>query len=278
MFKSKDQAEAISIPSLPKVKVSIPNYMLIANGELGQAEYAGAEDNPRIAEYFTATTYPATDDETPWCSAFVNWVMKSAGVARTKSAAAISWLDWGVVVKPSKVRYGDVLIWDYKNGKGHVAFFVGVDATTGDILALGGNQSNSVNVGRFAKNSVAAIRRPKTPVQSTTVWNGISAATMLGATAASASNAVTQAKAAIAAKTVAAKACVEPARGLLSNAEEASVVGYTNPDVLISPELGDTIAGVLPAEWAIYVPIGIAVLNVAYIVYERLRRLNIVNF
>jgi uncharacterized protein (TIGR02594 family) len=74
-----------------------PPWLELAFEELNFdiAEEPGPADNPRIAEYFEATTYPTTDDEVPWCSAFVNWCVLNAGYYPTHSAAARSWLKWG---------------------------------------------------------------------------------------------------------------------------------------------------------------------------------------
>src|SRR5258707_11602572 len=51
-------------------------------------------NNPRILEYFTATTLHTKKESTSWCSAFVNWCMRQSGIAGTRSAAARSWLKW----------------------------------------------------------------------------------------------------------------------------------------------------------------------------------------
>jgi len=37
----------------------------------------------------------AAADETAWCSSFVNWVLRQAGIRGTNSAAAASWTSWG---------------------------------------------------------------------------------------------------------------------------------------------------------------------------------------
>ncbi|WP_224984859.1 TIGR02594 family protein [Geomonas agri] len=68
-------------------------WMGIARKEIGQKEVAGHRDNPRILSYHATTTLKATDDETPWCSSFVNWCLKQAGVKGTDSAAATSWVE-----------------------------------------------------------------------------------------------------------------------------------------------------------------------------------------
>jgi uncharacterized protein (TIGR02594 family) len=70
-------------------------WMAVARGEIGQVERRGGE-NPRIVAYHATTALAAREDEVPWCSSFVNWVMERAGYRGTGSAAASSWLRWGV--------------------------------------------------------------------------------------------------------------------------------------------------------------------------------------
>lgn len=141
-------------------------YMSIALAEVGQEEVVGAASNPRIVEYHQSTKLKATDDDVPWCAAFVNWVLMQAGLPVTKSAAALSFLDWGLKVKTPK--YGDLVVFDYGNGRGHVGFYVGERG--GKISVLGGNQDDSVNVKQFTSNAYdIEYRRLKTMGDSTTV-------------------------------------------------------------------------------------------------------------
>ena len=73
-------------------------WLEIAEREQGVAEVPGAGDNPRVVDYLMSTTLGSLEnqnDETPWCSAFVNWCMEQAGIKGTNSAWARSWLDWG---------------------------------------------------------------------------------------------------------------------------------------------------------------------------------------
>lgn len=141
-------------------------HMEIAMGELGQQEIFGAEDNERIVGYFTAVSYRATDDETPWCAAFANWVLMTAGIARTESAAALSFAKWGM--KTTKPKYGDIVVFDHGKGRGHVGFFMGFKGTKTGVL--GGNQGDEVNVTWFETSKVAHFRTCKTAWASKTVW------------------------------------------------------------------------------------------------------------
>lgn len=134
-----------------------PKWYHLAWGERGVKEFAGNAENPRIVEYQAATTFPAADDEIAWCSSFVNWCMKQAGVPRTKSAAARSWLEWGKKID-QPVR-GCVVV--FKRGdppSGHVALYVGREGD--DLLVLGGNQDNQVKISRYAANRVLGFRLP----------------------------------------------------------------------------------------------------------------------
>lgn len=141
-------------------------HMEIAMGELGQREIPSSEHNPRIVDYFDSVSYRATDDETPWCAAFVNWVFMQAGIARTESAAALSFAKWGV--KTTKPKYGDVVVFDHGRGRGHVGFFMGSNGKT--VSVLGGNQNNEVNITQFPESRVAHYRTCKTAWKSKTVW------------------------------------------------------------------------------------------------------------
>ncbi|MCW7539000.1 TIGR02594 family protein [Aquabacterium sp. A7-Y] len=124
---------------------------------------AGIEENKlpgqhtaRIAEYHQTTTLKATDDETAWCSSFVNWVVMQAGGTGTNSAAAKSWLTWGTPV--SQPTPGTIVVLKKKTGGyssatgstsgWHVAFFVSKTPT--HITLLGGNQSDRVKTSSFS--------------------------------------------------------------------------------------------------------------------------------
>lgn len=96
------------------------SWIKIAMAELGVLEIKGAEHNPLIIEYHS-TTGQFQDDETPWCSSFVNWVITQAGLKGTNSAKAASWKDWGQ--KLNKPAYGCIGVQIRADGTGHVGFY-----------------------------------------------------------------------------------------------------------------------------------------------------------
>ncbi|EDN66661.1 conserved hypothetical protein [Beggiatoa sp. PS] len=122
----------------------------------GVKEIAGRVDNPRIVEYHQATTLKATDDETPWCSAFANWCMKQAGIEGTQNARAASWLNWGQ--KLDSPREGCIVV--VKTSSSHHVTFYYSDYQGGRFSGLGGNQSDQVKISHYSKSSVRAYRWP----------------------------------------------------------------------------------------------------------------------
>lgn len=141
----------------------------IALAEIGVKEILGPEkNNKRIVEYHSTTTLGAKIDEVPWCSSFVNWVIKQSGFEGTNNALAKSWTTWGTEIKtPHK---GDIVVIKRKNygsdkstGSStgyHVGFYVTSNSAV--ISILGGNQDNQVKKSNFMLRSydVIAYRRP----------------------------------------------------------------------------------------------------------------------
>lgn len=143
-------------------------WLEIAVAEIGQKEMRGGE-NPRIVEYHDTTTLSANEDEVPWCSSFVNWCLKQAGIIGTNSAAAKSWLLWGrKIEQPEK---GCIcVIRQKKSGNDaatgsasgyHVGFWINEEA--GHLRLLGGNQSAQVKISSFnlANYEICGYRMPQ---------------------------------------------------------------------------------------------------------------------
>ena len=144
----------------------MPNWLKIAGDEKDKNihEVRGGE-NPRILEYLRATDIGAPynrEHETAWCSAFANWCMQQVGFKGTRSAAALSWADWGKDVT-DEPPMGAIVVFDHGNGSGHVGFFI--RGNDNGLFVLGGNQSDAVNVKFFGWSEVVTMRWPAhTPV------------------------------------------------------------------------------------------------------------------
>ena len=149
-----EEVEADEEPPEP----DLPDWYQLALREMdsGVAEIGGGEHNPRILEYHQTTTLAATDDETAWCSSFVNWCVSSSGLQGTRSAAARSWLNWGRPLDEPATGCIVVLKRGTKPWQGHVGFFSGMSGS--HLLILGGNQSNEVNISSYHRNRLLGYR------------------------------------------------------------------------------------------------------------------------
>lgn len=131
----------------------------IALSQYGQVEIPGKEHNPEILKYFSATDSPASliSDETSWCSAFVNWCAKEAGLERTNKLNARSWLSIGTPT--DEPQMGDIVIYwrESKNSwKGHVGIFI--NKINDEIWTLGGNQGNRVSIVAYPDSRLLGYR------------------------------------------------------------------------------------------------------------------------
>lgn len=142
-------------PEVKKVdKTFFEKVWEVAIQESGVKEISGSRDNARIVEYHKATTLKATDDETPWCSAFVSWCIEKAGYESTRDAWARSYLNWGKKLDaPVK---GCVVVFSRGASSGHVAFFYKIENEM--VYCLGGNQGNEVNISAYPSWRVLGYR------------------------------------------------------------------------------------------------------------------------
>lgn len=100
------------------------------------------------------------DGDFAWCSIYMNTLAKNLGYEYTDSALARSWLEVGEKVETPHI--GDVVIfWRKKKDSkwGHVGLYI--NETKTHIHVLGGNQSNEVNIKKYAKSRLLGYRRLK---------------------------------------------------------------------------------------------------------------------
>lgn len=136
-----------------------PPWLQIARREIGVKERWGVADNSRILQYHAATRTHATRDSVPWCASYVCWCLEGAGITSTRSAAAASYRTWG---QQCELKDGAIVVFGKADpdaaGTGHVAFCVGVEGD--DVLVLGGNQNNAVNVAKRPRDRIVTVRWP----------------------------------------------------------------------------------------------------------------------
>lgn len=134
-----------------------PFWLARARYYIGQREQAGAANNPRILRWWTLIRAPFTDDATPWCAALVGGILEESGIRSSRSAAARSYLNWGLPLKSPAV--GAIVVFERGPKNGHVAFVVGRDAK-GNLMCLGGNQGDMVRISAFPLWRVLGYRWP----------------------------------------------------------------------------------------------------------------------
>lgn len=126
----------------------------------GTTEVKGAKHNPTILRWWTAIRAPFTDDESPWCAAFVGGVLEECGIKSSRSAAARSYLKWGQ--RLSAPTEGCIVVFwrgSPTGWSGHVGFLIGRNGF-GNLLVLGGNQNDKVTVSAFDPARVLSYRWP----------------------------------------------------------------------------------------------------------------------
>jgi uncharacterized protein (TIGR02594 family) len=121
----------------------------------------------KIKAYFSATNFSGPLDPLPaWCGAFVAHCVKesqSGAPVLPGSALAATWRSWGVgLPAPSAdTPIGAVVVLSPSPGTNpgsHVSLFSGIDAATGRVKLLGGNQHQGVNETPFPLSQVIAVR------------------------------------------------------------------------------------------------------------------------
>lgn len=138
--------------------MATPKWVEIAQSLVGLTEVPGPNSNPEIvAMWKDIKRGGIKDDATPWCAAFVGACLERAGVKSSRFESAKSYLDWGD--KLDAPVYGAVVVFS-RTGGGHVGFVVGLDERD-NLLVLGGNQGDAVNVKAFPKSRVTGYRYPK---------------------------------------------------------------------------------------------------------------------
>jgi len=137
------------------------NILKVASSQLGVQEIKGDENNSQIVQYARETEITSiTDDETPWCSTFINWCAKESSLPMSYKANARSWMNVGVNAPTPKP--GDIVVFwreSIHSWKGHVGIFVGFNHDASRVFCLGGNQADAVTITDYDRRKVLGFRR-----------------------------------------------------------------------------------------------------------------------
>lgn len=137
-----------------------PRWLTAARADIGVAEIAGPQSNPRIMAYHVVAKDGAADETVPWCGAALAAWMSEEGIAPPPGAArARAWLDWGVPIETPVPGAVTVLSRGSNPEQGHVCLFL---ADRGDrIEVLGGNQGDAVSITSFPRERLLGYRWPR---------------------------------------------------------------------------------------------------------------------
>lgn len=159
----------------------LPALVAAALKEYGTNEYSGSVNNKKIINWAKEvadckpTSYNnwAGDwynrDSIPWCGLFMAvMACRTMGGKPDRAPAksyltALAWASWGEPVDRRNINNiwcGDVVTFT-REGGGHVAIVIGVSTDGKNLICIGGNQSNAVNIKLFPMTRVYNIRRPR---------------------------------------------------------------------------------------------------------------------
>lgn len=136
-----------------------PPWLTEARKLVGLKEIVGSQHEAKVVQFFSEAGHPEVhDDETAWCAAFANAMLRRAGYKGTGKLNARSFMDWGDELKQPRIGCIAVFKRGSSEWQGHVAFYVGEDASR--VKVLGGNQGNSVSITTMPKSSLLGYRWP----------------------------------------------------------------------------------------------------------------------
>ena len=155
MLKQMESPVIIENPKSNQEKV-----FALAKTQIGVKEFVSGS-NPQIEAYhrFADKNNAKADHQSvSWCSSFMCWLLESSGFGSTNDKAARSWLNYGKETK-TPVRGDIVIFWreSKTSWKGHVALFDSYNAH-GNIVCLGGNQSDAVCYKEYLKDQLLGFR------------------------------------------------------------------------------------------------------------------------
>lgn len=136
------------------------NMLSLASEFIGLQEVKGSVNNPVIVSMFKEIGFKwVKNDETAWCSCFINYCAKKCELSMSNKLDARSWLKVG-----EEIKYplpGDIVVFwreSKTSWKGHVGLFLGYNKA-GNIFVLGGNQGNEVNITLYNSERLLGFRR-----------------------------------------------------------------------------------------------------------------------
>jgi uncharacterized protein (TIGR02594 family) len=137
-----------------------PLWLIEGLNWVGVKEARGTADNAAIrtwaAEEGGEIAKVYRHDSIPWCSLYANMVLTKVGLKGTETLWALDWANWGQKLPgPAVGAFAPMK----RQGGGHIAIVVGRDQH-GNLMCLGGNQEDAVNIKPFPADRPLSFRWP----------------------------------------------------------------------------------------------------------------------
>lgn len=141
--------------------IARPLWVTEAMKWINTREAPGSADNPQILAWAReeggdiAKDYD--HDSIPWCALFANMILYKVGLKGTGTLWALDFAKWGEPVNgPAVGAFAPMK----RDGGGHIAVVVGRDQH-GNLMCIGGNQSDEVSIRPFPADRPVAFRFPE---------------------------------------------------------------------------------------------------------------------
>lgn len=139
------------IPPVVKTEIARPLWLTAGLKYINVHEGSGSADNPQILDWAKeeggdiAKTYK--EDSIPWCALFANHILTMVGLKGTETLWALDFAGKWPSTKLAGPAVGAFAPMQ-RPGGGHIICIVGKDQH-GNVMGLGGNQSDQVSVVPF---------------------------------------------------------------------------------------------------------------------------------
>ena len=140
------------LPTLEHLEINRPLWLEAGIKLIGTKEFSGSKDNKVIIDWAKdeggGIEASYTHDSIPWCALFANHILTKVGLKGTETLWALDFAGKWPAVRLASPAVGAFAPMK-RNGGGHITVVVGKDQH-GNIMGLGGNQSDAVTIAPFA--------------------------------------------------------------------------------------------------------------------------------